>query len=56
MFKSALTLFAVAAGVAKRLPLFGHMIEREIEQTLCLVRKCRKQREQASARRTVSVA
>lgn len=55
MFKSALTLFAVVAGVAKRLPLFQPAsIERELEQTLCLIRCCRQQREKAVARRPVS--
>jgi hypothetical protein len=50
MFKSALTLFAVVAGVAKRLPLFQPAsIERELEQTLCLIRCCRQQREKAVA-------
>jgi hypothetical protein len=51
MFKFALKFLAVAAGVAKRLPPFRPAsIEREIEQTLCLVRRCRKQREKADAR------
>ena len=55
MFKSALTFFAIAVGIARRLPLFRPAsIEREIEQTLCLVRRCRKQREKAAARRPVS--
>jgi hypothetical protein len=51
MFKFALKFLAVAAGMAKRLPPFRPAsIEREIEQTLCLVRRCRKQREKADAR------
>ena len=55
MFKYALTFFAVVAGVAKRLPLFRPAsIERELEQTLCLVRCCRQQRQKAAARRPAS--
>jgi hypothetical protein len=55
VFKSTLTFFAIAAGMAKRLPPFRPAsIEREIEQTLCLVRRCRKQREKADARPRVS--
>ena len=55
MFKSALTFFAVVARVAKRLPLFRPAsIERELEQTLRMVRCCRQQREKAAARRPVS--
>jgi hypothetical protein len=54
MFKFALKFLAVAAGMAKRLPLFRPAsIERELEQTLCLVRCCRQQREKAAARRRV---
>ena len=56
MFKSALTFFAAVAGVAKRLPLFRPAsIERELEQTLRMVRCCRQQRGKAAARRRVSV-
>jgi hypothetical protein len=52
VFKSALTFFAIVAGAAKRLPLFrSASIERELEQTLCLVRCCREQREEAATRR-----
>src|SRR3954470_7884058 len=50
VFKSAVTFFAVVAGVAKRLPLLRPAsIERELEQTLCLVRCCRQQREKKAA-------
>ena len=56
MFKSALTFFAAVAGVAKRLLLFRPAsIERELEQTLRMVRCCRQQRENAAARRRVFV-
>jgi hypothetical protein len=55
VFKFALTFLAMAAGMAKRLPPFRPAsIEREMEQTLCLVRRCRKQREKAEARPGVS--
>lgn len=55
MFKSALTFFAIAAGIARRLPLFRPAsIERDIERTLCLVQNCRKKREKAAARRAIS--
>jgi hypothetical protein len=55
VFKFVLTFLAIAAGMAKRLPLFRPAsIERELEQTLCLVRCCRHQREKAAARRPVS--
>ena len=55
MFKSALTFLAVTAGMAKRLPPFRPAsIEREMEQTLCLVRRGRKEREKADARLRVS--
>jgi hypothetical protein len=54
MFKFVLKFLALAAGMAKRLPLFRPAsIERELEQTLCLVRCCRQQREKAAARRRV---
>src|SRR4051794_1394231 len=56
VFKSALTFFAAVARVAKRLPLFRPAsIERELEQTLRMVRCSRQQREKAAARRRVSV-
>jgi hypothetical protein len=52
VFKSALTFFAIVAGAAKRLPLFRPAsISRELEQTLCLVRCRREQREKAAPRR-----
>lgn len=55
MFKFALKFLAIVAGMAKRLPPFRPAsIEREMEQTLCLVRRCRKQREKADARPRVS--
>lgn len=55
MFKSALTFFYIAAGIARRLPLFRPAsIERDIERTLCLVQNCRKKREKAAARRAIS--
>jgi hypothetical protein len=55
VFKFALKFLAIVAGMAKRLPPFRPAsIEREMEQTLCLVRRCRKQREKADARPRVS--
>ncbi|MDT7813448.1 MAG: hypothetical protein QOJ42_3364 [Acidobacteriaceae bacterium] len=55
VFKFVLTFLAIAAGMAKRLrPFRPASIERELEQTLCLVRCCRQQREKAAARRRVS--
>jgi hypothetical protein len=55
VFKFALTFLAMAAGIAKRLPPFRPAsIEREMEQTLCLVRRCRKKREKGEARPRVS--
>jgi hypothetical protein len=54
VFKFVLKFLAVAAGMAKHLPLFRPAsIERELEQTLCLVRCCRQQREKAAARRRI---
>jgi hypothetical protein len=50
-------MFGSVAGVVRTLPLFRPAsIERELEQTLCLVRCCRQQREKAAARRSVSAA
>jgi hypothetical protein len=55
VFKFALTFVATAAGMAKRLPPFRPAsIEREMEQTLCLVQRCRKQREKTEARPNTS--
>jgi hypothetical protein len=57
VFKFIRKMFGIVAGVVTRLPLFRPAsIERELEQTLCLVRCCRKQRENAAARRPVSAA
>jgi hypothetical protein len=51
VFKFAFTFLAATAGMAKRLPPFRPAsIEREMEQTLCLVRRGRKEREKADAR------
>jgi hypothetical protein len=56
VFNSALTFFAAVARVAKRLPLFRPAsIERELEQTLRMVRCSRQHREKAAARRRVSM-
>jgi hypothetical protein len=45
------TSLALIAGMAKRLPPFRPAsIERDIEQTLCLVRRYRKQREKAGGK------
>jgi hypothetical protein len=55
VLKSALTFVAIVARMAKRLPLFRPAsISRELDQTLCLVRYCREQREKTAARRSVS--
>src|SRR3954465_6248938 len=55
VLKSALTLFAAIARRTKLLPLFRPAsIERDLEETLCLVRCCRQQREKAAARRRLS--
>jgi hypothetical protein len=57
VFKFIRKMFGIVAGVVTRLPLFRPAsIERELEQTLCLVRCCRQQREKAAARRPVSAA
>jgi hypothetical protein len=57
VFKFIRKMFGIVAGVVTSLPLFRPAsIERELEQTLCLVRCCRKQRENAAARRPVSAA
>ena len=55
VLKVALTVIAATAGMAKRLPPFRPAsIEREMEQTLCLVRRYRQEREKADARLRVS--
>jgi hypothetical protein len=57
VFKFIRRMAGIVAGVAKRLPLFRPAsISRELEQTLCLVRCCRQQREKAAARPPVSAA
>jgi hypothetical protein len=49
------TFFARTAGVAKRLsPFQPASLERDIEQTLCLLRRYRKERERAEGKVSVS--
>jgi hypothetical protein len=57
VFKFIRKVVGTVAGVATRLPLFrSASISRELEQTLCLVRCGRQQREKAAARHAASAA